>query len=89
MCSRNLNGSFQKIKLGFHHSGPRERLDWNIRFKVAVGTAEGIQYLHEGCQRRIIHRDIKAANILLSEDFEAQVSKVMFYLCLTYLAPTS
>lgn len=40
---------------------------------MALGTAKGLLYLHEGCQRRIIHRDIKAANILLTEDFEPQV----------------
>ncbi|XP_028759894.1 receptor-like cytosolic serine/threonine-protein kinase RBK2 [Neltuma alba] len=73
-------GMFLVLQLSPHGSlagilyGPREKLDWNIRFKVALGTAEGLQYLHEGCQRRIIHRDIKAANILLSEDFEPQVS---------------
>ncbi|GMI70354.1 hypothetical protein like AT5G18910 [Hibiscus trionum] len=54
--------------------GPREQLSWDLRFKIAVGTAEGLGYLHEGCQRRIIHKDIKAANILLSEHFDAQIS---------------
>ncbi|KAE8076903.1 hypothetical protein FH972_015524 [Carpinus fangiana] len=54
--------------------GPREKLDWGIRYKVALGTAEGLLYLHEGCQRRIIHKDIKASNILLAEDFEPQIS---------------
>ncbi|XP_077232389.1 receptor-like cytosolic serine/threonine-protein kinase RBK2 [Tasmannia lanceolata] len=53
--------------------GSKEKLEWRIRYKVALGTAEGLQYLHEGCQRRIIHRDIKAANILLTEDFEPQI----------------
>lgn len=38
-----------------------------------MGTAEGLYYLHEGCQRRIIHKDIKASNILLTQNFEAQV----------------
>ncbi|KAL0459592.1 UNVERIFIED_CONTAM: Receptor-like cytosolic serine/threonine-protein kinase RBK2 [Sesamum latifolium] len=51
----------------------REKVEWDIRYKVAVGTAKGLLYLHEGCQRRIIHRDIKAANILLTEDFEPQI----------------
>jgi serine/threonine protein kinase len=54
--------------------GPREKLDWGIRYKVALGTAEGLLYLHEGCQRRIIHKDIKASNILLAEDFEPQAT---------------
>lgn len=54
-------------------SGPREKLNWSIRYKIALGTAEGLRYLHEECQRRIIHKDIKASNILLSEDFEPQV----------------
>ncbi|GKV41053.1 hypothetical protein SLEP1_g48632 [Rubroshorea leprosula] len=53
--------------------GTNEKLEWSIRYKVAIGTAEGLLYLHEGCQRRIIHRDIKAANILLTEDFEPQI----------------
>ncbi|KAL6516049.1 hypothetical protein OROGR_019354 [Orobanche gracilis] len=51
----------------------REKVDWNIRYKVGLGIAKGLLYLHEGCQRRIIHRDIKAANILLTEDFEPQI----------------
>nr|XP_043612304.1 receptor-like cytosolic serine/threonine-protein kinase RBK2 isoform X2 [Erigeron canadensis] len=55
-------------------SGQKEKLNWTIRYNIALDTASGLSYLHEGCQRRIIHRDIKAANILLSEDFEPQIS---------------
>ncbi|KAL8054928.1 hypothetical protein ABFX02_04G024000 [Erythranthe guttata] len=51
----------------------REKVAWDTRYKVAIGTAKGLLYLHEGCQRRIIHRDIKAANILLTQDFEPQI----------------
>ncbi|KAM7495940.1 hypothetical protein LguiA_020354 [Lonicera macranthoides] len=53
--------------------GSKTKLEWSIRYKVALGTAEGLVYLHEGCQRRIIHRDIKAANILLAEDFKPMI----------------
>ncbi|KAI3813705.1 hypothetical protein L1987_18436 [Smallanthus sonchifolius] len=46
--------------------------------KVKVSTASGLSYLPEACQRRIIHRDIKEANILLSEDFEPKISDFEF-----------
>ncbi|MCL7029640.1 hypothetical protein MKW94_012923 [Papaver nudicaule] len=54
--------------------GSEKKLEWNIRYKVAVGVAEGLNYLHKGCHRRIIHRDIKASNILLTQDYEPQIS---------------
>jgi serine/threonine protein kinase len=48
-------------------------MDWATRVKVAVGAARGLAYLHEDCNPRIIHRDIKASNILLDKNFDAQV----------------
>ncbi|KAL5226204.1 hypothetical protein ABZP36_012843 [Zizania latifolia] len=54
--------------------GAKEVLKWNVRFDIALGIAEGLLYLHEGCHRRIIHRDIKASNILLTEDYQPQIS---------------
>ncbi|CAI0474305.1 unnamed protein product, partial [Linum tenue] len=47
------------------------------RYKVAIGIAEGLRYLHHDCPRRIIHRDIKASNILLGEDYEAQAKPLL------------
>ncbi|KAK4754760.1 hypothetical protein SAY87_008517 [Trapa incisa] len=54
------------------HGSPRT-LDWRKRFKIALGAAEGLAYLHHDCKPRIIHRDIKSNNILLDENLEAHV----------------
>ncbi|KAL7106293.1 hypothetical protein ACP275_07G103000 [Erythranthe tilingii] len=46
-------------------------LDWQVRKRIALGTASGLACLHNECERKIIHRDIKASNIFLNEDFDA------------------
>ncbi|RLN42061.1 hypothetical protein C2845_PM01G31140 [Panicum miliaceum] len=48
-------------------------LDWSARKRVARGTARALEYLHEQCNPKIIHRDVKAANVLLDEGFEPVV----------------
>lgn len=48
-------------------------LDWNARKKIAIGAARGFLYLHEQCDPKIIHRDVKAANVLLDDFCEAVV----------------
>ncbi|XP_062187913.1 proline-rich receptor-like protein kinase PERK4 [Phragmites australis] len=49
-------------------------MEWTTRLRIAVGAAKGLAYLHEDCNPRIIHRDIKSANILLDNNFEAMVA---------------
>lgn len=46
--------------------GDDDQLSWSVRFKVALGTARAVEYLHTGSDRCVIHRDIKPSNILLS-----------------------
>ncbi|KAJ4840043.1 Proline-rich receptor-like protein kinase perk1 [Turnera subulata] len=61
--------------LAFHlHGKGRPTMDWATRIKIAIGSAKGLAYLHEYCRPKIIHRDIKASNILLDENFDAKVS---------------
>jgi len=49
-------------------------LDWPTRYKIALGAARGIAYLHHDCVPHIIHRDIKSSNILLDHNMEARIS---------------
>ncbi|KAE8056579.1 hypothetical protein FH972_013341 [Carpinus fangiana] len=61
--------------LEFHlHGEGRPVFEWAARMRIAIGSAKGIAYLHEDCNPAIIHRDIKASNILLDFRFEAKVS---------------
>lgn len=53
-------------------------LDWNRRMNIAIGSAEGIAYLHHHATPHIIHRDVKASNVLLDSGFQAQVADFGF-----------
>ncbi|XP_022960466.1 probable LRR receptor-like serine/threonine-protein kinase RKF3 [Cucurbita moschata] len=70
VCDLMKNGSVYDHLFGYSD----KRLSWPIRQKIALGTARGLAYLHYGAQPAIIHRDIKASNILLDENFEPKVA---------------
>lgn len=70
VCDLMRNGSLHDHLFG----STEEKLSWPIRQKIALGTARGLAYLHYGAQPAIIHRDIKASNILLDENLEAKVA---------------
>ncbi|PKA51396.1 G-type lectin S-receptor-like serine/threonine-protein kinase [Apostasia shenzhenica] len=50
------------------------RIEWATLYEIAIGTAKGIRYLHEECEQRIIHYDIKPGNVLLDKNFSPKVA---------------
>ncbi|VVB00534.1 unnamed protein product [Arabis nemorensis] len=59
-----------------HLSGKRgpSVLTWEGRLRIAAESAQGLEYLHNGCKPQIVHRDIKTTNILLNEKFQAKLA---------------
>ncbi|WJX35870.1 Receptor-like protein kinase 7 [Trifolium repens] len=56
------------------HTNGKMELDWETRYEIAVGAAKGLEYLHHGCERPVIHRDVKSSNILLDEFLKPRIA---------------
>lgn len=52
----------------------QRKLDWHTRQRICVGIAKGLAFLHEESTLKIVHRDIKATNVLLDGDMNAKIS---------------
>jgi serine/threonine protein kinase len=57
------------MSLDNHLFGNGKTLPWNVRYKIALGLASALHYLHEEAENCVLHRDIKSANVLLDADF--------------------
>ncbi|CAN1320359.1 Probable receptor-like serine/threonine-protein kinase At4g34500 [Linum perenne] len=66
------NGNLEQWLHGI--DGPVSPLSWDIRMKIAIGTAKGLAYLHEGLEPKVVHRDVKSSNILLDAKWNPKVS---------------
>ncbi|KAM0824034.1 hypothetical protein ACQ4PT_070475 [Festuca glaucescens] len=66
------NGSLDKTL--FSSKGSHILLEWNKRFKIALGVAKGLSYLHHECLEWVIHCDLKPENILLDEKLEPKIT---------------
>ncbi|CAN1220855.1 LRR receptor-like serine/threonine-protein kinase RGI5 [Linum grandiflorum] len=62
------NGNLQRLLQD------NRNLDWETRYKIAVGSAQGLAYLHHDCVPAILHRDVKCNNILLDSKYEAYLA---------------
>ncbi|KAH9307120.1 hypothetical protein KI387_043792 [Taxus chinensis] len=65
-----VNGSLER----YIHGDDQNVLDWKQLYSIAMGTARGIAYLHDGCRSRILHCDIKPHNVLLDASFSPKVA---------------
>ncbi|KAL2558814.1 putative L-type lectin-domain containing receptor kinase S.7 [Forsythia ovata] len=65
------HGSLDKVLYAeSEHGNP---LQWSYRYNIAVGLASVLTYLHQECEHQVIHRDIKASNIMLDGNYNARL----------------
>ncbi|GLT91844.1 hypothetical protein SLE2022_097120 [Rubroshorea leprosula] len=68
------NGSLEKFIRQENPLDTNRQLKWETLYQIVVGIARGLEYLHRGCNTRILHFDIKPHNILLDDDFCPKIS---------------
>ncbi|CAL4955046.1 unnamed protein product [Urochloa decumbens] len=71
ICEYMPNSLLERYTFG---SNTENILSWEKLFDIAIGIARGLEYLHRGCNTRIVHFDIKPHNILLNQDFHPKIS---------------
>lgn len=70
----NLEMERHAIDFHFTGQGPSTAMDWTLRCHIINGIARGLLYLHQDSRLRIIHRDLKASNILLDNNMNPKIS---------------
>ncbi|KAI5448276.1 Receptor-like protein kinase 7 [Lathyrus oleraceus] len=56
------------------HTCKKTQMGWEVRYDIALGSARGLEYLHHGCDRPVMHRDVKSSNILLDEEWKPRIA---------------
>ncbi|KAL5127979.1 putative copper-transporting ATPase HMA5 [Glycine soja] len=56
------------------HTSRKMDLDWETSYEIAVGAAKRLEYLHHGCKRPVIHRDVKSSNMFLDEFLKPRIA---------------
>ena len=72
LVSKCLSGMLHSQTLTDQTRG--KLLDWSKRFSIICGIARGLLYLHQDSRLRIVHRDLKASNVLLDKDMNPKIS---------------
>ncbi|KAL6638467.1 hypothetical protein ACP70R_023962 [Stipagrostis hirtigluma subsp. patula] len=68
------NGTLERFTFGDNSAEGDQTLSWDKLFEIIIGIARGLEYLHSGCNTRIVHFDIKPQNILLDQHFCPKIS---------------
>ncbi|CAI0465636.1 unnamed protein product, partial [Linum tenue] len=68
------NGSLHSWLHDNDKTNPTKKLSWKTRIRIAIDVANGLQYIHEHTRPRVVHKDIKTANILLDANMRAKIA---------------